>query len=105
MTIAERKVFTQRIAERIYDGVEHTAKDLAWYAMIYEQNDTYPITRDLVREMIEDGHLIGSTSKGYKIMSTGKEVQQCLNSLLKRTIGINKRIQNIYNAAQKKGIL
>jgi hypothetical protein len=38
-------------------------------------------------------------------MTTGKEVQQCLNALLKRTIGINKRIQAIYDAAQAKGIL
>jgi hypothetical protein len=38
-------------------------------------------------------------------MTTGKEVQQCLNALLKRTMGINKRIQGIYDAAQAKGIL
>jgi hypothetical protein len=55
--------------------------------------------------MINDGELIGSNSKGYFIMKDGKEVQQCLNALLKRTIGINKRIQSIYDAAKLKGIL
>ncbi|MBW2645187.1 MAG: hypothetical protein JRE23_03225 [Deltaproteobacteria bacterium] len=82
-----------------------TAKDLAHDNGIAEKSDTCPVTRSLIKDMIDEGMLIGSTSKGYKLMTTGKEVQQCLNSLLKRTIGINKRIQSIYDAAQSKGIL
>jgi hypothetical protein len=89
----------------LLDGGYHTAQELADYAMIKETNDTCPATRDTIREMIEGGSLIGSTSKGYKLMTTGKEVQQCLNGLLGRTIGINKRIQSIYDAAKAKGIL
>ena len=84
---------------------EMTAKDLAHRAGIGENQDTYPVTRGLIREMIDEGHLIGSTARGYKLMSNGKEVQQCLNSLLRRQMGISRRIQNIYNAAQAKGIL
>lgn len=82
-----------------------TAKYLANRACVVETNDTCPTTRALIREMIDEGHLIGSTSNGYKLMTSGKEVQQCLNALLKRAIGINKRIQSIYDAAQDNGIL
>ena len=82
-----------------------TAQELAYRAGITETTDTCPITRGLIREMINEGHLIGSNSRGYHIMTSGKEVQQCLNSLLKRTMGINKRIQSIYDAAKAKGIL
>jgi hypothetical protein len=82
-----------------------TAETLAHDNGIDETSDTCPVTRGLIKDMIADGTLIGSTSKGYKLMNTGKEVQQCLNSLLKRTIGINKRIQSIYDAAQAHGIL
>jgi hypothetical protein len=89
----------------LLDGGYHTAQELADYAMIKETNDTCPGTRDTIREMIEGGSLIGSTAKGYKLMNTGKEVQQCLNSLLKRQMGISRRIQSIYDAAQAKGIL
>jgi hypothetical protein len=93
------------IEARLSDGKAHTAEDLAWYCLLKETNDTYPKTRAIIREMINEGALIGSTSVGYKLMTTGKEVQQCLNALLKRTMGINKRIQGIYDAAQAKGIL
>ena len=86
-------------------GGVYSAKELADYAHIYETSDTCPATRGLIREMIDSGHLIGSTSRGYKLLDSGKEVQQCLNSLLKRSMGINKRIQAIYDAAKSKGIL
>jgi hypothetical protein len=89
----------------LLDGDYHTAQELAHYAMIKESTDTCPITRDTIREMIDGGSLIGSTSKGYKLMTSGKEVQQCLNGLLKRQMGISRRIQSIYDAAQAKGIL
>ena len=101
----ENNYIKNGIRARLKDGKEHTAKDLAWYCLVNESNDTCPKIRETVRSMIDDGDLIGSTSQGYKLMTTGKEVQQCLNSLLGRTIGINKRIQSIYDAAQAKGIL
>jgi hypothetical protein len=82
-----------------------TAHQLAQFAAVNEISDSCPYTRGLIRELIDDGELIGSTSKGYKLMTEGKEVQQCLNSLLKRQMGITKRIQSIYNAATGKGIL
>jgi hypothetical protein len=82
-----------------------TAQQLSKFAAVNEVSETCPATRGLIRELIDDGELIGSTSKGYHIMTDGKEVQQCLNSLLKRQMGIIRRIQSIYNAAQSKGIL
>jgi hypothetical protein len=86
-------------------GSSITAEILASVNNINETSDTCPATRGFIRELIDEGALIGSTSKGYHMMTTGKEVQQCLNALLKRTMGINKRIQSIYDAAQVKGIL
>jgi hypothetical protein len=96
---------------RIQYALDHTkrshltANQLARFACINEMSDTCPITRGIIRDLIDDGELIGSTSKGYHIMAEGKEVQQCLNSLLKRQMGISRRIQSIYDAAQAKGIL
>jgi hypothetical protein len=87
------------------NGDPITAVDLALDNGIPETSDSCPTTRSIIREMIDEGMLIGSTSRGYKLMTTGKEVQQCLNSLLKRQMGISRRIQSIYDAAQSKGIL
>jgi hypothetical protein len=82
-----------------------TAHELAEHACINEMSESCPITRDLIRDMIDEGYLIGSNSKGYFIMTSAKEVQVCLNGLLKRSMGISRRIQAIYDAAQKNGIL
>ena len=81
------------------------AETLAQTAYINETNDTSPATRGLIRELIDEGHIIGSTSKGYHLIDTAKEMQVYLNSLLKRQMGISKRIQAVYDAAQKKGII
>jgi hypothetical protein len=93
------------ISAMLADGLRHTAQELADYAMIKEGHDSCPITRAVLLGMIIKGELIGSTAKGYKLMDNGKEVQQCLNSLLRRQMAISRRIQVIYNAAQAKGIL
>jgi hypothetical protein len=82
-----------------------TAHQLAQFSGINEVSETCPATRGIIRELIADGELIGSTSKGYHVMKEGKEVQQCLNSLLRRQMGITSRIQAIYDAATAKGIL
>jgi hypothetical protein len=93
------------IMARLKNGQTHTAADLAGYCLLIEHSDTFPKTRAVIRELIDEGALIGSTSTGYKLMTTGKEVQQCLNSLLRRQMGISARIQSIYEAAQAQGIL
>jgi len=93
------------IGAMLDDGQVHTAQELADYAMIKERHDSCPATRAILLGMIIKGALIGSTAKGYKLMTTGKEVQQCLNSLLRRQMAISRRIQSIYDAAQSKGIL
>lgn len=81
------------------------AARLARCSDIKETFDTCPATRGLIKELIDEGHLIGSNSAGYFLMDNAKQVQQVLNSLLKRQMGISRRIQSIYDAAQKKGIL
>lgn len=101
------------LKENIMDGLliakaactQLTAVELSNYAGVVETDTTCPNTRELIKDLIRDGNLIGANSKGYWIMTTGKEVQQVLNSLLKRQMGISRRIQSIYDAAIKRGIL
>jgi hypothetical protein len=93
------------ILNTLESGCTFTAGELSRNAHINENNDTYPKARKAVRALIDDGHVIGSTKDGYKLLTTGKEVQQYLNSLLKRTIGINNRIQSVYDSAKDKGLL
>ena len=82
-----------------------TAAELADEAGIAEVSDTSPTTRGYIRSLIDDGYPIGSTSQGYSLMFSGKEVQEYLNSLLKRQIALSNRIQKVYDAARKEGIL
>jgi chromosome segregation and condensation protein ScpB len=82
-----------------------TAKTLARQAGIDETDDTCPKTRKLIRDLIRDGHCIGSENTGYKLMQTGKEVQEYLNSLLQRQIALSKRIADVYHGAVKNNIL
>ena len=70
---------------------------------IDEQSDSAPVTRGYVRELIEDGHPIGSDKNGYRLLQTAKEVQVYLNSLLKRQIALSTRIQNVYEGAKLEG--
>jgi hypothetical protein len=102
-----KDILKNRILQLLEMGLQcqHTANDLATFAHINEMSDSCPITRDLIRDMIDEGYLIGSNSKGYFLMTSAKEVQVCLNGLLKRSMGISRRIQAIYDAAQKNGIL
>jgi hypothetical protein len=94
-----------RIRNRLADNQVHSARDLAWSAMIEESSDTYPRTRALIKEMIQDGELIGSNSKGYFNMRDAHEIQRYMNALMKRQIGLGKRIQAIFNAGVARGIL
>jgi hypothetical protein len=82
-----------------------TAKRLSVQAGIDETDDTCPKTRKLIRDLIRDGHCIGSDRTGYKLMQTGQEVQEYLNSLLQRQIALSKRIADVYHGAVKHSIL
>ena len=100
-----KETYETFIQDLLEDGQVHTAQELADYAMIKERHDSCPTTRAILLGMIIKGALIGSTAKGYKLMETGKEVQQCLNSLLRRQMAISRRIQVIYDAAKAQDIL
>jgi hypothetical protein len=93
------------ILNTLESGCTFTAGELSHNAHLHEKNDTYPRARMVVRELIDDGHVIGSTREGYRMLTTGKEVQVYLNSLLKRQIGISKRIQAVYDSARSAGLL
>jgi hypothetical protein len=93
------------IARSLRYGRIRSAKYLAWVAVVEEKSDTYPRTRAVIKEMIEDGELIGSNAKGYFYMQDAHEIQRYMNSLMKRQIGIGNRIQAVFNAGVAKGIL
>ena len=82
-----------------------TAKHIASATGITELDDTCPKVREVIRQLINDGHCIGSNSKGYFLIQTGQECQRYLNSLMKRQIGISRRIEAVYNSAVKGGLL
>jgi hypothetical protein len=107
--MSKRQIIQDRVKSMILNTLESgctfTAGELSANAYLNEVNDTYPKARKAIRELINDGNVIGSTKEGYKLLTTGKEVQVYLNSLLKRTIGINNRIQSVYDSAKDKGLL
>ena len=72
---------------------------------ISEGSESCPKTRKIIRDLTADGYTIGSSSAGYRMLSTGKEVQGYLNDLLKRQIAISQRIADVYDAAKLEGIL
>jgi hypothetical protein len=98
--LAKRVIF--RMLE---NGSRYTATELSDAAGLGESDSTAPKARKIILDLINDGNVIGSTAKGYKLLTTGKEIQQYLNALLKRQMGISRRIQAVYDAAQEKGLL
>jgi len=103
-----KQVIVQVLKDR--KGRPMTVKSIADFVYVQvgrlvETNDSYPMTRKLIRELINEGHCIGSNRDGYYLMFNGKEVQSYLNSLLQRQIAISKRIEAVYNAAKEDGLL
>ena len=105
MTTALKSNMKLRIRFILADGFDHKVNALAAGAGIAETMETCPVTRGLIRDLIDEGQLIGSSVNGYRMLTTGKEVQQHLNALLRRQMGISKRIQSVYDAAVKTGVL
>jgi len=92
----------------LFTGKAFTAAELSRAAYLNETSDgsgTFPVARKAIRSLIDDGYVIGSSISGYKMLTTGKEVQVYLNALLKRQMGISARIQAVYDSAQNKGLL
>ena len=86
-------------------GIPCKAEYLANHSGQCETDDTFPKTRKVVRELIDEGHCIGSNHHGYYIMQSGKEVQSYLNSLLRRQIAISNRIAAVYASGKENGLL
>jgi len=99
------KIILEELESRSNGGAPVTVNYLADVAGINEKNSSCPLTRDIIRLMIDDGVCIGSNSQGYFLITNGKQCQQYLNSLMKRQIGISKRIQAVYDSAIKGGLL
>lgn len=89
----------------VLGGTTVKAEYLAIGAGIIETDKTYPKTRALIRELIDEGYCIGSKSTGYYLMQTGKEIQIYLNSLLQRQIAISNRIAAVYHAGKDAGLI
>lgn len=99
------KLAKKVITTMLENGKRYTATELSDAAGLQEMDSTAPKARKIIRGLIDDGYVIGSDARGYKMLTTGKEIQQYLNALLKRQIGISNRIQAVYDAAQAKGLL
>ena len=82
-----------------------TAKELAYQVGVVEAHDSCPKVRKAIRSLIDDGYCIRSTSKGYEMATTAKEVQEYLNSLMQRQIAISNRIAAVWNAAKTGGLI
>jgi len=93
------------IYRMLENGNRYTATQLSDAAGLQEQDSTAPKARKIILDLINEGNVIGSTAKGYKLLTDGKEIQQYLNALLKRQMGISRRIQAVYDAAQGRGLL
>ena len=93
------------IYRMLENGKRYTAMELSDAAGLGEMDSSAPKARKVILELIEDGNVIGSNVKGYQLLTTGKEIQVYLNALLKRQMGISRRIQAVYDAAQAKGLL
>ena len=103
--MSDFKLAKRVIYRMLENGNRYTAMELSDAAGLSEMDSSAPKARKVIRELIDDGNVIGSNVKGYKLLTTGKEIQQYLNALLKRQMGISSRIQAVYDAAQAKGLL
>lgn len=101
----QKHIYKGRIIKALSGGRTRTVHRISNWTRMPDSNDTYPRHREYIRELIDEGYLIGSSKDGYKMMTSAKEVQVYLNSLLKRQLGMSKRIQAVYDAAQNQGIL
>jgi hypothetical protein len=92
------------IVKFLESGKTIRASVLAQLSHIVENDSTCPITRGLIRELIDDGYCIGSTNQGYRMLTTGREVQEYLNNLLQRQAAMSKRIWLVWKNAKARGI-
>jgi hypothetical protein len=99
----KRKAAVLKVLQR--NSKPMTAFCIAMRCGIYENSESCTTTRALIRDLTGDGYSIGSSSRGYKMLTTGKEVQSYLNHLLKRQMGISQRIAAVYGAAKLEGVL
>ena len=92
-------------ALQLAKGLSIKARELSIGAGFVETDDSYPKARKAIRELIDEGHCIGSRYDGYFLMQSGKEVQGYLNSLLQRQIAISHRIAAVYHSGKELGLL
>lgn len=84
----------------------HVGKDEAITAQcisnslgIWEWNDTYPSTRRLIKQVIEEEKLpVASCSGGYFVIDRYDEFIECIKGLLSRQQGITDRLNLITEA-------
>lgn len=105
-----KKISNDKVKESILNLLESsqfpvTTRELAIDLGLREVNDTFPKIRQAIRVLINEGWPIGASSEGYFLLTTAKDVQEYLNNLLQRQMGISKRIQAVYDAAIGRGII
>lgn len=73
-----------------------TAREIAEHFNVSDEGVEVPI-RDVIRQAIEDGELIGSNNRGFFLINTQQEYETYLESLRSRQRGIANRIRNLQN--------
>lgn|SRR5690625_4635589 len=73
-----------------------TARSLAQHFGVSDEGTEVPI-RNLIRNAIDQGELIGSSNRGFYIMNDLSEVEDNLNSLQNRAELILSRRRNMLN--------
>ncbi len=71
-----------------------TAREIALHFGISDGGVEVPI-RDVIRQAIGDGQLIGSNNRGFFLIDSEEEYNTYLESLQNRQRGIGKRIRNL----------
>jgi len=73
-----------------------TAREIAEHFDVSDRGVEVPI-RDVIRQAIADGELIGSNNHGFFLIDKEEEYENYLKSLRSRQRGISKRIRNLQN--------
>jgi hypothetical protein len=73
-----------------------TAREIAEHFDASDGGVEVPI-RDVIRQAIEEGGLIGSNNHGFFLINTQEEYNNYLESLRSRQRGISNRIKNLQN--------
>lgn len=78
-----------------------TVKEIAYILDIGLEHETGPNIREAIRQLILEGHPIGSCNRGYFYIDSFEDLRGCLSGLTDRINSIEKRKTDMINAYVK----